>query len=137
MATGATTWSAILNRKDRLLQAFWTEWRAWAGTASDGATSAGGVPLLGPDGKLDPSFLPTGSTGSGGPGTTGPTGPQGPTGPAGSGGSGSGGTGPTAPTGPTGPTGPQGPSGLSYNINGGTAGTVYVLGPTINCGPSN
>jgi hypothetical protein len=44
---------------------------------SAGATSAGAIPVLGPEGVLDPSLIPGGS------GSVGPTGPTGPTGPSG------------------------------------------------------
>jgi hypothetical protein len=58
-------------------------------------------------------------------GPPGPVGPPGPTGPPGSG-SGSGVTGPTGPTGPV----------TSYIFDGGTAGSVYTLGPAFDCGSS-
>jgi hypothetical protein len=54
----ATIWSIILNRKDQLLQAFWTEWRAAVVTQSSGPSSAGSIPMLDASGQLDPSLLP-------------------------------------------------------------------------------
>lgn len=53
----------------------------------------------------------------------GPPGPPGPTGPSGGGG------------GTTGPTGPMGPV-TSYIFDGGTAGSLYTLGPAFDCGSS-
>lgn len=71
---------------------------------------------------------PPGPPGS--PGPTGPPGPPstvpGPTGPSG---------GPVGPTGANGITGPTGPV-TSYIFDGGTAGSVYTVGPAFDCGSS-
>jgi hypothetical protein len=72
------------------------------------------------------SVGPTGAAGTGGGGTgyTGPTGSTGSTGPAGI--DGTGGTGYTGPTGP-----------VSYYIfDGGSAESVYTIGPAFDCGSS-
>jgi hypothetical protein len=44
---------------------------------SAGATSAGAIPTLGPEGLLDPSLIPGGIGGTGATGATGATGPSG------------------------------------------------------------
>ena len=60
----ATIWSVILNRKDQLLQQFWTEWRALVVSVSSGAADAGAIPMLDPSGKIDPSMIHGGATGT-------------------------------------------------------------------------
>lgn len=57
----ATIWSVILNRIDGALQV-WKEWRANVVDSSSGAADAGSIPMLGPDGKLDPSMVPNTGT---------------------------------------------------------------------------
>ena len=57
-------------------------------------------------------------------GDTGPTGPIGPTGA----------TGPIGLTGATGATGSTGPAGYGYNIDGGTASTIYGGVPNLDAG---
>ena len=54
----STIWSVILNRKDKLLQAFWTEWRA--NVVTEGPAQPGDIPMIGPGGVIDPSLLPNG-----------------------------------------------------------------------------
>jgi hypothetical protein len=55
----ATKWSVILNRIDNALQkAPWKEWRAAVVDSSSGPADAGSIPMLGPNGMLDPSMVP-------------------------------------------------------------------------------
>ena len=59
----ATTWSVLLNRIDNALgNPPWKEWRAMVVSASEGAASAGSIPMLGADGKLDPSMVSSSGT---------------------------------------------------------------------------
>src|SRR5271157_196347 len=60
----STVWSVILNRKDKLLQQFWTEWRALVVSVSSGAADAGAIPMLDASGQIDPSMIPGGGGGS-------------------------------------------------------------------------
>src|SRR5208337_1799929 len=60
----STVWSVILNRKDKLLQAFWTEWRAMVVTVSSGPPDAGAIPMLDASGQIDSSMIPGGGGGS-------------------------------------------------------------------------
>lgn len=56
----STCWSVILNRIDNALgNPPWKEWRASVVSVSSGAADAGAIPMLGPDGQLDPSMIPT------------------------------------------------------------------------------
>jgi hypothetical protein len=57
-------WSIIANRKDGLSKV-WKEWRSKLVDVSTGASDAGAIPMLGPDGKIDPSMISGGSGGSG------------------------------------------------------------------------
>lgn len=55
-----TIWSILLNRIDNTLgKPPWKEWRAKVINVSDGTPSAGAIPMLGPEGQLDPSMLPS------------------------------------------------------------------------------
>lgn len=58
-----TIWSVILNRKDQLLQQFWTEWRALVVSVSTGPPDAGSIPMLDANGQIDPSMMPFTPTG--------------------------------------------------------------------------
>ena len=55
-----TLWSVIVNRKDVLGQAFWTEWRNALISVSTGAADAGAIPMLDANGQIDPSMIPPG-----------------------------------------------------------------------------
>lgn len=56
-------WSNIANRKDHANQKFWTEYRQYGYVTGGTPAQANGYVVLGPDGKIDPSLLPTsGST---------------------------------------------------------------------------
>lgn len=61
-ANTTTTWSVIANRKDFTGQTFWTEWREGAVSVGGTLAQAGNFVLLGADGKISPSMLPTGSS---------------------------------------------------------------------------
>jgi hypothetical protein len=55
-----TIWSVILNRIDNALgKPPWKEWRAMVVDVSEGPPSAGSIPMLGPDGLLAPSMIPS------------------------------------------------------------------------------
>jgi len=58
----STIWSIIVNRIDGAAQV-WKEWRSNLISTSTGAADAGAIPMLGPDGKIDPSMIPGGSGG--------------------------------------------------------------------------
>ena len=51
-------WSVIINRKETLSQAFWTEWRNTVVSISTGAADAGAIPMLNASGQIDPSMVP-------------------------------------------------------------------------------
>jgi hypothetical protein len=56
-------WSNIANRKDKANQTVWTEYRQFGYVTGGTPLQANGYVVLGPDGKIDPSLLPTsGST---------------------------------------------------------------------------
>jgi hypothetical protein len=64
----STIWSMIVNRKDKLLQSFWTEWRAKIVTTSPGPGDPNPIviPMLdNSTGQLDPSLIPGGGGGGG------------------------------------------------------------------------
>lgn len=48
--------SLLVNRRDRVGQVPWTEWRTGVSVTGGTTAQAGFIPLLGPDGTLDPSF---------------------------------------------------------------------------------
>lgn len=52
-----TVWSVICNRIDGA-RGVWKEWRNSIVTSSTGVAEAGAIPMLGPQGILDPSMLP-------------------------------------------------------------------------------
>lgn len=59
----ATIWSVILNRIDNALgNPPWKEWRVPVVSSSTGAADAGAIPMLGPNGMLDPSMIPAGGS---------------------------------------------------------------------------
>lgn len=60
----STIWSVIVNRKDALGQAFWTEWRNMIVSVSTGAADAGAIPMLDANGQIDPSMIPPGLGGN-------------------------------------------------------------------------
>ena len=55
-------WSMIANRRDKANQKFWTEYRQYGYVTGGTPTQANGYVVLGPDGKIDPSLLPSSST---------------------------------------------------------------------------
>lgn len=56
-------WSMLADRKDKANQKFWTEYRQYGYVTGGTPVQANGYVVLGPDGKIDPSLLPTsGST---------------------------------------------------------------------------
>lgn len=55
----APIWSSIANRKDSANQRFWTEYRQYGYVVGGTPAQAGGYVVLDPDGKIDPSLLPT------------------------------------------------------------------------------
>lgn len=58
----APIWSNIANRKDHANQTFWTEYRQYGYVVGGTPAQANGYVVLGPDGKIDPSLLPSSST---------------------------------------------------------------------------
>lgn len=56
----ATIWSIIVNRIDGA-GVVWKEWRSKLISVSSGPPDAGSIPMLGPDGKIDPSMVTGGS----------------------------------------------------------------------------
>ena len=63
MANPFPIWSNIANRKDKVNQKFWTEFRQYGYITGGTPAQANGYVVLGPDGKIDPSLLPaSGST---------------------------------------------------------------------------
>lgn len=54
--------SLLVNRKDSVDQAFWTEWRTGLVLVGGTPAQAGDLALLGPDGQFDPSVIPGGTS---------------------------------------------------------------------------
>lgn len=53
--------SVIVNRRDQTGQVAWTEWRNAVVVTGGTSAQAGNLPILGSDGKLDPSIVPGGT----------------------------------------------------------------------------
>lgn len=60
----STIWSIIVNRKDKLLQSFWTEFRKALIDTSSGPADAGSIVMTAATGRIDPWLITGGGGGS-------------------------------------------------------------------------